>query len=180
MRPPEILETERLRLRPVQLSDAADIFRYAGGVAETRFMPFRRHERFAESLEFAERCEACWVSGSAFPWAITERGSGRFLGVIELRLSPPKADFGYIFEERFWGNGFATEAATAVTHWASAQPSILRVWATCHAGNVASAAVLQKAGLNYEATLANWEARPQLGEIAGSSDFYVLTQSAPA
>lgn len=147
MRPPEFLETERLRLRPVQPSDAADIFQYAGGVAETRFMPFRRHERLAESLEFAERCEACWISGSTFPWAVTEKASGRFLGVIELRLSPPKADFGYIFKKRFWGNGFAAEAATVVARWAIAQPSILRVWATCHAGNVASAAVLKRAGL---------------------------------
>jgi ribosomal-protein-alanine N-acetyltransferase len=177
MRAPETFETDRLRLRPVELSDAEDIFRYAGEVSPTRFMPFQRHQDIADSVTFAQRCVDCWVSGSAFPWAVTEKMSGRFLGVLELRLSPPKADFGYIFAEPFWGNGFATEAASAVVAWAITQPSILRVWATCHPRNGASAAVLRRAGLSYEATLASWEARPQLDEVAGPSDCYALTRS---
>lgn len=158
--------------------DAEAIFRtYAGEAAPTRFMPFERHRDLADSIAFAERCESCWASGSAFPWAVTETSSGRFMGVVELRLSPPRADFGYIFGEPFWGQGFASEAASVVVAWAIAQPSIHRVWATCHPGNTASAAVLRKAGLRYEATLANWEARPQLGEVAGPSDCYALTRS---
>jgi RimJ/RimL family protein N-acetyltransferase len=177
MRAPEAFETKRLRLRPVQRSDAANIFQYAGEVAPTHFMTFRRHRDIADSLAFAQRCEDCWTSGTAFPWAAIEKTSGLFLGVLELRLSPPKADFGYIFAERFWGNGFATEVASAVVAWAIAQPSILRVWATCHPTNAASAAVLRKAGLSYETTLANWEARPQLNEVAGPSDCYALTRS---
>jgi ribosomal-protein-alanine N-acetyltransferase len=176
MRAPEVFETERLCLRPVQRSDAASIFQYAAEAAPTHFMPFQRHQDIADSLAFAQRCEDCWISGSAFPWAVIEKISGIFLGVLELRLSPPKADFGYIFAEPFWGNGFATEAASTVVAWAIAQPSILRVWATCHPTNLASAAVLRKAGLSYEATLANWEARPQVHEAAGPSDCYALTK----
>ena len=99
-----------------------------------------------------------------------------FLGVVELRLSPPKADLGYIFGEGAWGQGFATESASTVVAWAIAQPPIFRVWATCHPDNTASAAVLRKAGFSHEATLANWEARPQLGEVAGPSHCYALTK----
>lgn len=177
MRAPETFETERLHLRPVQLSDAAAILQYAGAIAPTYFMPFQRHRDIADSLAFAKRCEECWTSGSAFAWAIVERMSGDFLGVLELRLAPPKADFGYILAEACWGKGFATEAASAVVSWAIAQPPILRVWATCHPNNAASAAVLRKAGLSYETTLANWEARPQLDEAAGPSHCYALTRS---
>lgn len=139
-------------------------------------MTFGRHRDIAESVAFAERCEGCWKSGSAFPWAVIETSSGALAGVLELRLSPPKADFGYILGEPFWGRGLASEAASAVVAWAIAQPEIFRVWATCHPGNGASAAVLRKAGLSYEATLANWESRPQLGEIAGPSDCYALAK----
>lgn len=180
MRAPDTFETERLRLRPVRRSDAASIFQYAGEAAPTRFMPFRRHQDIADSLAFAQRCEHCWIAGSAFPWAVTAKTSGAFLGVLELRLTPPKADFGYIFAEPFWGNGFATEAASVVVAWVIAQPAILRVWATCHPNNAASAAVLRRVGLSYEATLANWEARPQLDEVAGPSHCYALTKSAIA
>jgi ribosomal-protein-alanine N-acetyltransferase len=179
MRAPETFQTDRLRLRPVVRPDAEDIFRtYASEASPTRFMHFERHRDIAESVAFAERCESCWKSGSAFPWAVTEKSSGQLLGVLELFLSPPKADFGFIFGEPFWGHGFATEAASVVVVWAIAQPSILRVWATCHPSNAASAAVLRKAGLSYEATLANWESRPQLDEVAGPSDCYALTRSA--
>jgi len=177
MRAPEEFHTSRLRLRPVERADAAEIFRtYAGEAAPTRFMPFERHRKLAQSVTFAERCEDCWTSGSAFPWAVTEKVSGKLAGVLELRLSPPRADFGYIFGEPFWGRGLASEAASAVVAWAMAQPAIFRVWATCHPDNAASAAVLRKVGLSYETRLANWESRPQLGEIAGPSDCYALTK----
>jgi RimJ/RimL family protein N-acetyltransferase len=177
MQAPKEFHTDRLRLRPVERADAVEIFQtYAGEAAPTLFMPFARHRDIAESVAFAERCADCWASGSAFPWAIVEKASETFIGVLELRLSPPKADFGYILGEPFWGRGFASEAATAVVGWAIAQPAIYRVWATCHPSNAASAGVLRKAGLRYEAMLANWESRPQLGEIAGPSACYALTK----
>ncbi len=169
MRPPEILVTPRLRLRPVSEDDVSDIFHYAGAERPTLYMNFRRHRDCSESLAFAKRCVECWALGSAFPWAITKKGEGRLLGVIELRLHPPKADFGYILNEHCWGNGFASEAAISVVDWAFAQPCIFRVWATCHPANIASVRVLKNAGLHPEATLGNWEARPQLGELAGPS-----------
>jgi ribosomal-protein-alanine N-acetyltransferase len=167
MHPPTTFETERLHLRPVQRDDATLIFQtYAGEEEPTRYMDFPRHRELAESEAFAERCVHCWNSGSAFPWAIIGKQPMEFMGVIELRLSPPKADFGYIIGERFWGRGFATEAAKVIADWTMEQPSIYRLWATCHPDNVASARVLAKAGLMAEATLANWVARPQLGEVA--------------
>jgi ribosomal-protein-alanine N-acetyltransferase len=178
MRPPEILKTDRLQLRPVQTSDAPAIFAYAGEAAPSRFMTFTRHTDISESEAFARRCQDCWTSGVAFPWAVVEKATGTLAGVIELRLAPPKADFGYILGEPFWGRGYASEAASAVVAWAIAQPGIFRVWATCHPDNAASAAVLRKAGLSYEATLSNWESRPQLSEAAGPSDCYALTKPA--
>lgn len=179
MRPPDDILTERLRLRTVRRTDAEAIFRtYAGLPGPTRFMTFETHRDVADSLAFAQRCEACWASGAAFPWAVTDQASGTLMGVIELRLAPPKADFGYIFGEAFWGRGFASETARAVVAWAIAQRGIFRVWATCHPGNAASAGVLRKAGLSLEARLANWETRPQLGEVAGPSDVYALIKPA--
>lgn len=175
MRPPEELQTERLRLRPITRADADALFRtYAGKALPTYFMPFKTHQHLAESIAFAVRCQDCWRSGAAFPWAVIETASGRMLGNVELKLSPPQASIGYIFGDAFWGQGFASEAASAVVAWAIAQPEIYRVWATCHPDNLGSAAVLRKAGLRHEATLANWEARPQLGEVAGPSHMYAL------
>ena len=177
MRPPETFQTPRLSLRPVELKDARQIYTtYAGEAAPTHYMNFARHWELEESEAFALRCIECWKSGSAFAWAVESKSHGAIIGVIDLRLTPPKADFGYIYGQEFWGQGFATEAAAAVVNWAIAQPEIFRVWATCYPDNLASAAVLQKVGLSFEATLVNSEARPQLGEVAGPSHCYAMVK----
>jgi [ribosomal protein S5]-alanine N-acetyltransferase len=172
------LETARLPLRPITVSDAPDIFYgYASDVEATKFVTFSRHRSLDESKEFARRCVACWQDGSAYPWAIFARDEAKFAGVIELRLRPPKADFGYILCKAFWDRGYATEASTAVVSWAIGQPGMFRVWATCHPDNVRSARVLEKSGLKFEGRLANWEQRPNIGEPAGESLVYALTRS---
>lgn len=170
MHAPAILTTDRLKLRPVEMADAQAIFdTYASCEAATRFMPFVRHRQLSESLAFTKRCAQSWQDGSAYPWAITDAKSDQFMGVIEIRLSPPKADFGYIIGQDFWSKGYTSEAARAVVDWAISLPDIHRIWATCHPDNHASAAVLRKAGLGLEATLPQWENRPQMDEVAGTS-----------
>ena len=176
LRPPETLTTQRLTLRAITLADAPDIFAYASDVETTRLMTFPRHRERAEAEAYARRCVNSWQDGSAFPWAITNRTTGGFMGAIELRLRPPKADFGYILLRAFWRQGFMSEAAGAVVAWAIAQPAIHRVWATCAPDNKASARVLEKAGLRPEGRLACWEARPNLGLPAGDSLVYARTR----
>jgi ribosomal-protein-alanine N-acetyltransferase len=178
--PPNHFETERLLLRPIARADAEAIFLgYSSSEVATRWMNFTRQTALDEAVAFAERCARCWADGSAYPWAALSRKTGEFLGAVELRVNPPKADFGYIFCERFWRQGFATEAVRPVVDWAFAQPEIFRVWATCHPDNAASARVLSKVGLTFEARLENWEPRPQLGERAGPSLAFAKTRQPP-
>jgi RimJ/RimL family protein N-acetyltransferase len=175
--PPARFELPRVFLRPVTIQDAEKIFHgYFRSEPATRFMNFTRQTTLEEALSFAERCERCWQDGLAYPWAVIARQSDEFLGVVELRMRAPKADFGYVFCPQFWGQGFASEAVKAIADWAFFQPDIYRIWATCHPDNIASVRVLQKAGLQFEARLENWEPRPQLDEIAGPSLVYARTK----
>lgn len=169
LRPPDYLNTSRTVLRPVTPTDAKAIFSYSSSHAVTRFMNFPRQTTFDEAVAFAERCARAWKDGSAYPWCVLSKETGEFLGVVEMRVNPPQADFGYVLCERFWGQGYASEAIGPVLDWALGRPEIFRIWATCHPDNVASQRVLAKAGLSLEARLENWEARPQLGEVAGPS-----------
>ena len=177
--PPKHWTTQRLDFRPVTLADAEQIFfTYAGDPVATHFMPFHTQRMLGEAIVFANRCEKSWEDGSAFPWAIRLRADGRFVGVIELRITPPKADFGYILGSAFWGQGYASEAAKALADWVMTQPGIYRLLATCHPENKASARVLQKAGLVEEAALDNWETRPQRDEAAGPSLVFARVRKA--
>jgi ribosomal-protein-alanine N-acetyltransferase len=175
-RAPATLGTERLLLRPVTLADAPAIFRYAADPLVTHHLVFATHRTMVEAVAFTQRCMHCWEDGSANPWAIVRRDGGDVIGTIELRLRPPRAEFGYALARAWWGRGYATEAARAVVAWAIEQPAIHRVWTTCAVDNAASARVLEKAGLVREGRLACWEARPNAGEAAGDSFVYALTR----
>ena len=63
---------------------------------------------------------------------------------------------------RFWRNGYATEAASAVVEWIFSVRSVWWLAATCDVENLASARVLEKAGLTREATLRRAIVRPNL------------------
>ncbi|MBP6012464.1 MAG: GNAT family N-acetyltransferase [Alphaproteobacteria bacterium] len=162
--PPRELATSRTRLRPVAVGDADAVFEYASNLAVTRYMDWPRLTSIEQAADFVLRCERAWADGTAYPWAIVAKDGNRFVGVIELRLNPPTADFGYVLAERFWGRGIASEAAGAVVDWVWARSEVKRIWATCHPDNVASARVLTKIGLVFEARLEGVALRPQLGK----------------
>ncbi len=151
MKPPEIIETARLILRPPTLNDAQEIFnKYAQDPEVTRYMVWRPHENIEMTKEFLERCIKCWKDGSAFPWVMTLKSDNTLLGMIEMRLVGYKTDLGYGIARQYWGKGYTTEAVKALVQWAMDQESIYRVWAACDLENLGSAKVLEKAGLQRE------------------------------
>jgi [ribosomal protein S5]-alanine N-acetyltransferase len=57
-----------------------------------------------------------------------------------------------------------TEALTEVVSWALQQPSIFRIGAVCDVENIASARVMEKAGLLREGLLRRWLVHPNVGD----------------
>jgi [ribosomal protein S5]-alanine N-acetyltransferase len=157
----ERIETAQLVLRRATLDDATAIFvTYAQDPAVSRYTTWRPHRGVSDTREFLRSVHAGWERGTVFGWAITVRETGRLLGVIDIRLDAPRAEIGYVLARPDWGKGYATEAASAVTAWGLAQPAIHRVWAVCDVDNVASARVLEKAGMTREARLGAWASLP--------------------
>ena len=165
MRPPEFIETERLRLRPASLDDAVAI--YEGNARDpevTRYLVFRTHGNIEETRTFLKRCEQVWANGDAFPYAITLKPTGALIGMIEIQLKNHMADLGYALARPYWGQGFATEATAAVVNWALSQPTVYRVWAVCDVDNPASARVMEKAGMTYEGLLRRFVLHPNVSD----------------
>lgn len=74
MKPPEIIDTARLRLRPPVMADAMSIFeQYAQDPDVTRYLIWRPHKTIEETHEFLRRRLSVWADGSAFPWLITRK-----------------------------------------------------------------------------------------------------------
>jgi len=161
---PPIIETERLVLRPPRMDDAEAVFTsYATDEEVTRYLQWRPHTSIAETVEFLRRTVAFPEGGSESTWAITLRGDERLRGMIALRSHGHKADAGYVLARPLWGNGYTTEALRAVLDYAFKNPRMYRVWAVCDVDNVASARVLEKAGMSFEGILRRYQIHPNIG-----------------
>lgn len=161
MRPPEVIETARLRLRQPEQEDANTIFeQYAQDPEVTRYLVWRPHRHIDETREFLRRCRAVWKEGSAYPWVITRKEDGRLIGTVEIRIEGHAINLGYALAKPFWGSGYTAEAVMWIIEWGLKQADIYRVWAVCDVENQPSARVLEKAGMSREGILRRWMMLP--------------------
>jgi RimJ/RimL family protein N-acetyltransferase len=159
----EIL-TERLYLRRPAPEDAEQIFaRYGTDAVVCRYMSWTPHCSIADTVAFLNRIVSDNAEGRSFGFLIFSRHSGVLLGSVGGALQAHRVQFGYCLARDTWGQGFATEAASAFVAAALRLPDIKRVQAFCDVENQASARVLQKIGLEREGTLRRYLVLPNLG-----------------
>lgn len=115
-----ILETERLRLRKLTLSDLDNLketlqdpramYAYEGAFSDKETLSWlqRQLERYAEY-------------GLGL-WGVEEKASGSFLGQCGLTYQEWKdemvLEIGYLFSPLYWGKGYASEAARGTKDYA--------------------------------------------------------------
>jgi ribosomal-protein-alanine N-acetyltransferase len=88
--------------------------------------------------------------------AIALRGDGRLIGVVSLTITNQElgqAELGYRLSSRYWGQGYATEAAQGLAGFGFSSLGLHRIFAMCHPDNAGSQRVMQKAGMRYEGHL---------------------------
>lgn len=162
--PPEIFETERLRLRGPRASDAETIFRrWTQDPEVTRYLVWRPHRSVTEAEAHIARCETGWRTGGPFVWLLEDRSSGVLVGSLAARPGDHGVNLGYLLARDAWGRGLMVEALRPVVEWWLGRPQVHRVWATCDPENRGSARVLEKAGFRLEGVLRRWEVHPNLG-----------------
>ena len=100
----QVLETERLLLRPVRLADAEDMYEYAGDDETTRYV-FPTHQSLQDTKE---GIATYFMSAPLGKFAIEECQSGKMIGTIDLRVEEAlrKGELGYALNKAYWGQGF--------------------------------------------------------------------------
>lgn len=91
-----------------------------------------------------------------FQLAVTLQNNDHVIGNCGIRRKPEndfEADIGYEFAPERWGQGFATEAATALVDFGFRELGLHRISSWCIADNAASARVLEKLGMRLEGRL---------------------------
>lgn len=144
------LETDRLLLRPWRVHEAA-VQRELWTERDPR-VPQRRRIDADGRPTLADVQD--WIrTGSRPPslglLAAERKGSGDVVGYCGLiggtDLPPDEPELAYELLRRTWGQGYATEAGSAVLGWAR-ESGYRRLWATVRDWNVASLRVLAKLG----------------------------------
>jgi len=150
------LETARLRLRPLRLEDAFQIFEYASDPEVSRFLTWSPHQTMEDTYAFLRRVIEGYMKGILADWGIEEKASGRLIGsggFVAWNTDHACGEIGYVLGREAWGQGYATEAARAMLGFGFAALRLNRVEAYCLPGNAASARVLEKIGMRREGLL---------------------------
>jgi RimJ/RimL family protein N-acetyltransferase len=86
-------------------------------------------------------------------WLVRHRATGAAIGhcgLIPLELHGPEIELGYRLGRRWWGRGFATEAAGAALRAGLDVLGLDRILAVTHPQNVGSRRVMEKLGMTYQ------------------------------
>ena len=152
-----ILRTERLVLREFTADDWSAIFAYQNHPGYLRF--YERDavtERQSQALTYQFILWQGEQPRSRAQLAIALAATGQVIGNVGVRreaAEEPVADMGFELSPMHWGRGYATEAARAMVNWGFGEWGLERIHAHCVSDNLASARVLEKAGLTLEARL---------------------------
>jgi RimJ/RimL family protein N-acetyltransferase len=148
-----VAESSRLLLRrwsdadvePLAQIGTAEVVRYLGGTPWTVTTA-------QESIDLWRQIEGRL---GVTTWAVCERGSGDLIGTCGFagtNMPWLRFDFvieiGWTFASRWWGQGYATEAALAALDVGLRRYPQERILSKCHIENHASERVMQRIGMH--------------------------------
>ena len=149
-----ILETARLQLREMVEADVHDVYQLNSSPDVMRYLGA---ERTLSSLEEAlallrVRIFPQYQNYSIGRWAVILKSNRLFIGWCGLKYEPEtnEYDLGYRFIQKYWGKGYATEAARGVLEYCRLHLPDKRIVGKALIENLASIRVLEKIGMQFE------------------------------
>lgn len=147
------LNTGRLYLRPLQLSDAEAMHGIYADPETMRYWSSEPVSQVEDSRKLVQQDLDAAAEGTMTFWAVTERGSDAALGKCALLHYSPanrRAEIGYVLNRGYWGRGLMTEAMRAVIQYAFDEVGLHRLEADTDPANAASLRLLEKLGFRQE------------------------------
>ena len=149
-----ILETDRLILRELKLSDADAFFAMDNNPNVHKYLWNKPIYKIEETYEIIELVRKQYLENKIGRFAMISKETNEFIGWAGLKYNTEIVnnkinfyDIGYRLDERFWGKGFASEASFAWLKYAFETMKIQIMEAAAHSENIASNKILQKIGM---------------------------------
>jgi RimJ/RimL family protein N-acetyltransferase len=150
----QILETDRLVVRHLDRGDLESLYALYRDPEIRRYFP----EGTLTRDETREELEWFLDGHPEHPelglWATIHKPSGRFIGRCGLLPwtidDRPEVEVAYLLAREFWGQGLATEAASAIVRYAFDQLGLSRLICLIDPANQASIGVAERIGMSLE------------------------------
>ena len=148
----DVIETARLRLRPLTPDDAAFIYELVNDPDWIRFIGDRKVRNLDDARAYIGRTVAMYERHGVGSLLTELKETGEPLGICGLirREGLDDVDIGFAFLPRHRAKGYAHEAAAAVIAHGREKLGVKRVVAINSKDNESSARLLEKLGLRFE------------------------------
>jgi len=153
-----VLETARTRIAPATVSDASEFF-LAVESSRATLRPFLPWVAFVNepsaAFRYLDASERDWDEARACRFAIRDRESHRFLGIVSfehLAHVHLSADFGYWLRDDAAGAGLLQESGRCLLDWAFHALGAERIRVAASTKNARSLRTIQGLGFRFEGT----------------------------
>src|SRR5262249_12566751 len=165
-----VLRTRRLVLRRLSIDDAPFILELVNEPSWLRFIGDKGVRTLEDAQNYIRQGPIDMYERLGFGMYLTElKTDGTPIGICGLikRDALEDVDVGFANLPRFWGKGYAYEAASAVMNYGKKVIGLKRIVAVTAPGNAPSVRLLEKLGLRFERRVRLAEDGPEV-ELFGS------------
>ena len=152
-RNPPVLLTDRLQLRAMRESDAADMFEYSKQEETVRYLLWPTHEDVSYTRSYLAYVQDQYKKGAFYDWAVVVRETNKMIGTggfTKIEEKHKCAQIGYVLHPSFWNMGYGTEIARELLSFGFGALGLHRIEAQYMTGNERSRHVMDKCGMRFE------------------------------
>lgn len=147
------IETPRITLRGMRVSDAPDMYAYAKRPTVTEYLTWDPHASVEETREYLIYVGQRYRTGDFYDWSLICREDGRMIGTCgftSFNCTNDSAEVGYVLNPAYWGKGIAAEALERVLAFGFEDLGLHRIEARFIEENDRSRRVMEKVGMTFE------------------------------
>lgn len=144
-----IIETERLILRPLKIEDAEAVYQWVTDERVTRYMNYNTYTSLEEVVGWLT---ALQEPDEEYHFGFVRKEDGLLIGSGSIGPESNRKEFwhfGYNFRYDCWGKGYATEATKAMMNFANVHFNVVNFSSSHVEQNKASGHVMEKCGLHF-------------------------------
>ncbi|MEO7210726.1 MAG: GNAT family protein [Chitinophagaceae bacterium] len=148
-----ILESERLSLRKIILTDAPELYELRTGEKTMEFIDKVKIASVQVAQDMIQNMDFQIQNNDAIMWGITLPGSAPIIGTIgywRILKDHHRAEIGYMLKPEYWNKGYVSEAMNTVINYGFNKMKLHTIEANINPHNLASRRVLEKQGFQQE------------------------------